>query len=120
MPAHTHVKGNVDKFGPPPGGVPVFVDDTPVLLGHSDKSIEEKARILTEHGMDNLTADSLMDLGATGIEKVAKIAGLGGTKRPETVGNPIIQAILIAVTQRGGTLPAITLPTIEGEALSNE
>jgi len=112
MPAeNVHTKGDLSKFGDEP--VYFAETDCPVLRGQEGKSIEEKARILTDHWMNGLTQDTLTAMPATAIEKVAKIAGLGQAKRPEPTSNPIIAAILLMVKEKGLTLPEINLPIID-------
>lgn len=84
-----------------------------VKLGMENAPIEEKARIITDAWLASLTEKDIRKMGAAGADKVAKMAGLGGAKRPDPSGNPIIMAILLALQNLGVKPPA--LQVIEAE-----
>jgi hypothetical protein len=86
-----------------------FLVETPVLeeCGKLGAPIEEKARILTEEWLNSLTPAQVRGMGAVGIEKVAKLAGLGGTKKADPTLNPVIVAIIAAVRGLGIQPPAM-------------
>lgn len=84
-------------------------------LGLANASVEEKAKAITEAWLNGLTERDIRKLGATGADKVAKIAGIGGAKKPDPSSNPVIMAIIIALQNLGVKPPE--LKVIEQDTL---
>jgi hypothetical protein len=110
---------------PPAMAIPDDLDDDapvgqPLLskLGMENAPLEEKARVITEAWLTSLTENDIRKMGAAGVDKVAKIAGLGGAKRPDPNSNPIIMAIIIALQNLGVKPPP--LQVIEGETMEGK
>ena len=119
------VSGNEDRlralgFLPPAQTAPPLppfnpLDDTPVLAGRESLPLEEKARILTDEWMNKVTVDDLSKMPAAGIEKIGKLAGLGGAKKQDPTANPVILAIIAAMGSLGVKPPEMKI--IEGDSL---
>ena len=119
------VSGNDDRlrllgFGGPSQSsqdAPLGPQDEPLLrkLGKENASFEEKARVIAERFVDNLTEEDLKTLGSQGIERIAKLGGLGGVKKVAPADNPIIAAIILALGNLGVRPPEIQV--IEQETL---
>lgn len=103
---------------PAPPPVPVFLppeEESPILAGRENLPLEEKAKILTDKWMDQVTDSDLAKMPPAGIEKIGKLAGLGGTKKADPAANPVILAIVAALGSIGVKAPEMKV--IEGDTV---
>jgi len=101
---------NKDRSAQPPDGKPLLQ-----TLGKANASLEEKSKIITEHWMNSLTPEDVKTLGSQGVERIAKIGGLGGVKKQDMSSNPIISAIIVALGTLGAPPP--DMKVIEQETI---
>ena len=99
----------------PPLPPPNPFEDTPILAGRESLPLEEKARILTDEWMNQVTPEDLAKMPAAGIEKIGKLAGLGGAKKQDASANPVILAIVAALSSIGVKAPEMKV--IEGDTV---
>lgn len=78
-------------------------------LGKEDVSLEEKARIIAETRLNNLTESDIAAFKLTDIDRIAKLGGLGGVKKPSAADNPVISAILDVLGRYKAQPPEMTL-----------
>jgi len=132
MAERVAVTGNPDRLRAL-GFLPVEPDEEPDELPEepqgesiitarnmSGASIEEKARVITEAWIDGLTDKDIRKMGASGIDKVAKVAGLGGAKRQDPSLNPIMAAIVGALSRIGVQAPPLQIIEPEQSTLESK
>ena len=118
-----YVNGDLSRLGlssttpgKPPISPPPFVTGAPILRGQEHLTPEEKARVLTNVWMDNVTEDDIKKMRAGDIRKISEIAGIG-QKKDSPLANEIIMAILAAIAKRGCPTPELLPQVVEGEVL---
>lgn len=84
-------------------------------LGLEGASIEVKSQAITEAWLGTLTAQDVSRMGATGVKEIAKLAGLGGTKKADPSGNAVIMAIIQALQGLGVRAPEMKVIEVEEE-----
>lgn len=105
------IRGDLSRIGirpePEPSydPIPTFLEE-PVLLGKENLPPEEKARLITDEWMNGVTRDEVRKMKAGEIRKISEIAGIG-QKKETPVDNPIILAIIAALSARSIAPPAM-------------